>query len=59
MTTQRRLTLINGKIGQEGSILMYQTINNVEVHCEPYTIAVPLVPFPDDDDDWDNFDQAE
>ena len=59
MATRCKLALINGTIDQEGSILMYQTINSVEVHCFPYTIAVPLAPFPDDDDDRDNFDPPE
>ena len=59
MTTRRKLTLINGTIDQQGSILMYHTINSVEVHCEPYTFSVPPLPFPNDDDDWNNFDQAE
>ncbi len=59
MATRRKLTLVNGTIDQEGSILMYQTVKSVEVHCSPYSFSVPLVPFPDDDDDWDDFDQAE
>ena len=59
MTTRRKLTLINGAIDQEGSILMYQTGNSFEVLCNPYTFAVPLLPFPDDDDDRDDFDSAE
>ena len=59
MATRRKLTLVNGTIDQEGSILMYQTVKSVEVHCEPYTFSVPLLPFPDNDDDWDDFDQAE
>ena len=59
MTTRRKLNLINGTMDAEGDIRTYQTINNVEVHCEPYTIAVPPLPFPNDDDDWDDFDQAD
>ncbi len=59
MATRRKLTLVNGTIDQEGSILMYQTVKSVEVHCSPYSFSVPLVPFPDDDDDWGDFDQAE
>ena len=57
MTTRRKLTLINGAIDQEASILMYQTVSSSEIHCFPYTFAVPLLPFPDDDD-WDDFDQS-
>ncbi len=52
MTTRRKLTLINGTIGQEGNILMYQTVNSSEVACEPGWLAVPPLPFPDDDPDW-------
>lgn len=58
MMTQSKLTLINGTIDQEGSIFMYRTVSSSEFHCYPYTFAVPLLPFPDDDD-GDNFDQAE
>ena len=58
MATRRKLTLVNGTIDTEGGILMYHTIKSVEVHCYPYTFAVPLLPFPDDDD-RDNFDQSE
>ena len=58
MTTRRKLTLINGTIGQEGNILMYQTVNSFEMSgCPSGGIGVPPLPFPDDD--WDNFDQAE
>ncbi|MDE2725913.1 MAG: hypothetical protein OXI59_21325 [Gemmatimonadota bacterium] len=57
MTTRHKLILINGTIDQEGSILMYQTVNSFEIHCYPYTIAVPPLPFPDDD--RDDFDPAE
>ena len=59
MATRRKLTLINGTIDQEGSILMYQTVNSFEIGCAPYSFSVPLVPFPDNDDDWDDFDQSE
>ena len=58
MVTQSKLTLINGAIDQEGSILMYQTVNSFEIKCYPQTFAVPPLPFPDDDD-WDDFDRAE
>lgn len=56
MTTRRKLTLINGTIDTEGSILMYQTVNISEIYCSPYSFTVPLAPFPDDDE-RDNFDQ--
>ena len=60
MATRRKLTLINGTISQEGSILMYQTGNSFEIGgCPSGGIGVPPLPFPNDDDDWDNFDQAE
>lgn len=59
MATRRKLTLVNGAIDQEGNILMYQTVNNFEIGCAPYSFTVPLVPFPDDDDDRDYFDQPE
>ena len=58
MAIRRKLTLINGMIGQEGNILMYQTVNSFEIGCAPRPITVPPVPFPADDD-WDDFDQAE
>lgn len=59
MATRRKLTLVNGAIDQEGSVFMYQTVKSVEVYCAPYSFTVPLVPFPDDDDDRDYFDQPE
>ncbi len=59
MATRRKLTLINGTIDQEGSILMYQTVDSFEIgSCEPGWVTVPPLPFPDDDD-WDDFEQAE
>ena len=59
MATRRKLTLINGTIGQKGSILGYRATNSFEIGCAPRPITVPLVPFPDNDDDRDNFGQAE
>ena len=59
MTTRRKLNLINGMMDKEGSILMYQTANSFEVGCASGRPTVPPLPFPDDDDDWDNFGQAE
>ena len=57
MATRRKLTLINGTIGQEGGILMYRATNSFEIGCEPGVLHVPPLPFPDDDD-WDDFDQS-
>ena len=60
MATRRKLTLINGTIDQEGSIHDYRATNSFEIGaCAPRPITVPLVPFPDNDDDRDNFGQAE
>ena len=57
MTTRRKLTLINGTMDTEGGIRTYTVTNSCEMgSCEPGWIAVPPLPFPDDDD---NFDQAE
>ena len=58
MATRRKLTLVNGTIDQEGSILMYQTVKSVEVTAPLILFRSPL-PFPDNDDDWDDFDQSE
>ena len=57
MTTRRKLTLINGTMGTRGDIRTYRATNSPKVYCEPGYIAVPPLPFPDDD--RDNFDQAE
>ena len=60
MATRRKLTLINGTIDQEGGILGYRATNSFEIGaCAPRPIVVPPLPFPDDDDDWDDFDQAD
>ena len=59
MAIRRKLTLINGTIGQEGNILMYQAVNSFEIgSCAPYPVSVPPLPFPDDND-WDDFDPAD
>ena len=58
MATRSKLTLINGEIDQAGSILMYQTVNSFESVCPSGDFGVPPLPFPDDDDDWDDFDQS-
>lgn len=52
MKTRRKLTLINGKTDQKGGILMYRATSSFKVACQPGNIAVPPLPFPDDDDDW-------
>lgn len=58
MTTQSKLTLINGMMNKEGDILMYRATMSFEIGgCHPGAFGVPPLPFPDDD--WDNFDQAE
>ena len=59
MTTRRNLTLINGMMDEEGSIHTYRMTNSFEIGCSSGVLAIPPVPFPDDDDDWDNFDQAD
>ena len=58
MVIQSKLTLINGTIDTECGICTYRTTNSFEIGCFPRLIAVPPLPFPDDDD-WDDFDQAE
>lgn len=57
MVIRRKLTLINGMIDAEGDIQIYQATSSFKVACEPGWLAVPPLPFPDDD--WDDFDQAE
>lgn len=59
MTTRRKLNLINGAIDdKEGDIQTYRATNSFEIGCSPGLLAVPPLPFPDDDDYWDDFDQA-
>lgn len=58
MATRRKLTLVNGAIDQEGSILTYRAENGFGVGCGSGWPSVPPLPFPDDDD-WNDFDQAE
>ena len=59
MATQRKLTLINGTRDTEGGIRTYRTANGLEIGCPSGWPAVPPIPFPNDDDDWDDFDQAD
>ena len=60
MTTRRKLTLINGIIGKEGGICTYRATNSFEIGgCFPGWPSVPPLPFPNDDDDWDDFEQVE
>lgn len=58
MAIRRKLTLINGTMGTEGDISLYRAMNNLEIGgCPPGVLAVPPLPFPDDD--WDDFDPAD
>ena len=60
MATRRKLTLVNGTIDTEGGILTYRAANSFEVGgCPSGGIGVPPLPFPNDDDDWDNYEHAE
>ena len=58
MMTRRKLILINGTMDAEGDICTYRTTNSFETACAPHPVAIPPLPFPDDDD-WDDFDQAD
>ena len=59
MATRRKLTLINGAMGTAGDIRIYRATNSFEMGgCEPGWVAVPPLPFPDDDD-RDNFERTE
>ena len=59
MATRHKLTLINGTIDTEGDIQILQSANSLKVNCPSGWPSVPPLPFPDDDDDWDDFDPAE
>ena len=60
MAIRRKLTLINGTIDIEGDIQTLRSKNSPEMGgCPVGWIAVPPLPFPNDDDDWDDFDQAD
>ncbi len=59
MATQRKLTLINGKIDTKGDIQTLESAHSLKTGgCPAGWIAVPPLPFPNDDD-WDDFDQAD
>ena len=59
MATRRKLNLINGVIDTECGICTYRTTSSFEMACFPDLTTVPLLPFPDDGDDWDDYEQAE
>ena len=60
MATRRKLTLINGTIETEGDIQILRSKNSPELAgCPSGWVSVPPLPFPNDDDDWDDFDQAD
>ena len=60
MATRRKLTLINGAIDTEGDIQILRSANSLNIGgCPSGWTAVPPLPFPNDDDDWDDFDQAD
>lgn len=60
MTTRHKLTLINGTMDIESGIRTYWATNGVRVgSCPAGWPSVPPLPFPNDDDDWDDFDHAE
>ena len=59
MAIRRKLTLINGMIDTEDRVCTYRATNSFEIGCFPTPLGVPPLPFPNDDDDWDNFDHAE
>ena len=59
MATRRKLTLINGVMDTEGDIQILRSANSLKIGgCPAGWPSVPPLPFPDDDDDWDDFDQA-
>ena len=59
MAAPRKLTLINGTIDTEGDIQILRSADSLKIGgCPVGWIAVPPLPFPNDDD-WDDFDQAD
>ena len=60
MVTRHKLTLINGTMDTEGDIQTLRYVDSLKVGaCPAGWIAVPPLPFPNDDDDRDDFDQTE
>lgn len=60
MATRRKLNLINGMIDTEGDIQTLRSADSLKVGaCPTGWIGVPPLPFPNDDDDWDDFDQVD
>ncbi len=55
MAARHKLHLINGTMDKEGGISTYQTTDSFEFACSPTPIAIPPLPFPDDDG-WDDDD---
>ena len=59
MATRRKLTLINGTIDTEGDIQTLRSANSLKIGgCPVGWPSVPPMPFPNDDDDWDDFEHS-
>ena len=60
MATRRKLTLINGTRDTEGDIQILRSADSLKTGgCPSGWICVPPLPFPDDGDDWDDFEQVD
>ena len=60
MAIRRKLNVVNGTIDTEGDIQILRSKNTPEMGgCPSGGIGVPPFPFPDDDDNWDDFDQVD
>ena len=60
MATRRKLTLINGTMDTEGDIQTLRSANSLKIGgCPAGWPSVPPLPFPNDDDDWDDLDRSE
>ena len=58
-TPRHKLNLINGTIDTEGDIQTLRSANSLKVGgCEPGWPSVPPLPFPNDDDDWDDLEHS-